>query len=367
MEWFKVKNVHKIDSPSLLIYPKRIQHNIRTLIRVVDNTPKRLCLHVKTHKMEEVIKMQLEAGIERFKCATISELEMTLRAGAKNVLIAYQMVGPKISRFISVVEKFPDAKIASLIDDWEIANQLNSAFAEKDLIASIYLDLNNGMNRTGLPLNEDTFSFVKKLTRLTNLQLKGVHVYDGHFRDSNLSQRKKGSDMAFRPIYALLDRIENELTLKMEVISGGSPSFSSAAMRKDVICSPGTVLLWDVGYSTIVPELNLQCAAILLTRIISKPAQGLVTVDLGHKSVGSENPIEKRVKFLNLDNYQVYKHSEEHLILKVTNWDNIKVGQVLYAIPYHVCPSVALHDEAHVIRNNEWADTWQVAARGRRI
>ena len=78
MKWFEASNIDQIDSPALLIYPDRIQHNIKTMIANVGNNPKRLFPHVKTHKMAEVVKMQLTKGIERFKCATISELEMTL-------------------------------------------------------------------------------------------------------------------------------------------------------------------------------------------------------------------------------------------------------------------------------------------------
>jgi len=90
-------------------------------------------------------------------------------------------------------------------------------------------------------------------------------------------------------------------------------------------------------------------------------------VDLGHKSVGSENPISKRIQFLNLTNYEALGHSEEHLMIKVENWEDLAVGEVLYGVPYHVCPSVALHDEAYIIRDNQWVENWEVVARRRRI
>ena len=104
-----------------------------------------------------------------------------------------------------------------------------------------------------------------------------------------------------------------------------------------------------------------------MTRIISKPTEGIITVDLGHKSVGSENPMANRIRFLNLDNYEAYKHSEEHLMIKVKNWDALTVGDVLYGVPFHVCPSVALHDEAHIVKSNKWVENWEVVARRRKI
>ncbi|MFK7981586.1 MAG: D-TA family PLP-dependent enzyme [Saprospiraceae bacterium] len=367
MNWYEVTNVEAIDSPALLVYPDRVQHNIETMIANVGGNPKRLCPHVKTYKMREIVQMQLTAGIDRFKCATISEMEMAITAGAKNVLIAYQMTGPKIGRLLNLAIKFPEATIASLVDNLDSAKALASTFAKAGMTAAIYLDVDNGLNRTGCPLDAATFSVIKSLTTIPNLAFKGLHLYDGQFRSNSMIKRKKGSDEAFRPIYGLLDQLKQDLNIEAEVINGGSPSFSSAAMRANVFCSPGTVLLWDVGYATMIPEVNAKWAAVLMTRIISKPTEGIITVDLGHKSVGSENPMHKRVQFLNLSDYENYSHSEEHLMIKVKNWAALQVGDVLYGVPYHVCPSVALHDEACVIREHEWVENWEVVARRRRL
>ena len=367
MNWYEVENISEVDSPALLIYPDRIRHNIRTMIAQVGGNPKRLFPHVKTHKMPEVVQMQMDAGIDRFKCATIAEMEMCLEAGAKTLLLAYQLTGPKIKRFIQLAKNYPEADLSSLVDNITSARELAAACKTADLKGSIYLDVDNGMHRTGFPLGAETFGLVRDIADLEELTFKGLHVYDGQFRERDVNRRRSESDKAFEPVYSLVSRIEKLLGRPVEIINGGSPSFSPAALREDVFCSPGTVLLWDAGYAGIVPELDLQWAAVLLTRIISKPSPGIVTVDLGHKAVGSENPMDKRVYFLNLEGYTAYKHSEEHLMLKVVDWDALSVGDVLYGIPHHVCPSVALHDEACVIVNNRWTDIWKVVARKRKI
>jgi len=367
MHWYEVENIDQIDSPALLVYPKRIQHNIDSMIVNVGGKINRLFPHVKTHKMKEVVEMQLNAGIQRFKCATISEMEMSILAGAKYVLIAYQMTGPKIERLRSLAEKYPAVTVASLVDNLASAKQLAKHFEEKKMTANVYLDIDNGLNRTGCPLDETTYSLIEAIMAISSLDFKGFHVYDGQFRSASLAERKSGSDKAFRPIYGLLDRVKDAYGRDLEVISGGSPSFSSATMRSNIYCSPGTVLLWDAGYAEMVPELDIRWAAVLMTRIISKPTEGIITVDLGHKAVGSENPMPNRIRFLNLQDYEAYKHSEEHLMVKVKNWSELAVGDVLYGIPYHVCPSVALHEEAHVIKENRWEENWEVVARKRKI
>lgn len=80
-------------SPQLVYYPALIRQNIQKMIAIAGGAD-RLWPHIKTHKMAQVVQMQLEAGIDRFKCATIAEAEMAAQAGAKRITLAYPLVGP---------------------------------------------------------------------------------------------------------------------------------------------------------------------------------------------------------------------------------------------------------------------------------
>ncbi|MEM1123249.1 MAG: alanine racemase, partial [Bacteroidota bacterium] len=128
MEWYEVKNIDQIDSPGLLVYADRVAKNIDRMIEKVGGNPERLFPHVKTHKMAEVVAMQLAKGITKFKCSTIAELEMVADAGATEALIAYQMVGPKIERLRNVALAFPAVTIASLVDNVTTAKELATHF-----------------------------------------------------------------------------------------------------------------------------------------------------------------------------------------------------------------------------------------------
>src|SRR5688572_22791276 len=97
--WYSVSNVATVDSPALLIYPDRVEENVRRMIALAGGA-ERLCPHVKTHKLAELIHLQLKLGIQKFKCATIAEAEMVASCGAPNVLLAYQPVGPKLQRLV---------------------------------------------------------------------------------------------------------------------------------------------------------------------------------------------------------------------------------------------------------------------------
>ena len=87
-EWFHIANVSEVASPTLLLFPERVRENIRRMLRGGGGAA-RLRPHIKTHKLAELVRMQIEEGISKFKCATIAEAEMAAGAGAKDVLIAY--------------------------------------------------------------------------------------------------------------------------------------------------------------------------------------------------------------------------------------------------------------------------------------
>ena len=112
--WYIADNVDEFDSPALFIYPDRIKENIRRLLEKVD--PDLLRPHVKTNKMAEVCKLMMEAGIKKFKAATIAEAEMLAMIQAPDVLLAYPPTGPKIKRLIRLIQKYPATKFSCLVD-----------------------------------------------------------------------------------------------------------------------------------------------------------------------------------------------------------------------------------------------------------
>ena len=60
-------------------------------------------------------------------------------------------------------------------------------------------------------------------------------------------------------------------------------------------------------------------------------------------------------------------HSEEHLVMETPHVERFAVGDCLYGIPWHICPTVALHSELIVVRNGHAKERWKVAARDRAL
>ena len=363
-QWYEVNNVQDIPSQALLVYPERVRHNVETMIKIAGSVD-RLWPHVKTHKIPQVVQMQVSYGIKKFKCATIAEAEMVAENGAVKILLAYSLVGPNINRLCELIKKFSRIEFSVLADN-EVTTFMLSDQAQKHGVSiKVFVDLDSGMHRTGVAPGDSAFEVYQLITDSPNLVFGGLHIYDGHIRDSNVDIRKSRCNEEFVEVQNLIDKIESVGKDFPLLIVGGSPSFPIHAGYGNRILSPGTVIFWDYGYSSTFTDMDFKHAAVLLSRVVSRPAANIACLDLGHKSVASEMP-HPRIQLLGVDKFETLNHSEEHLVIK--SQDHLPgIGETLYAIPTHICPTVSLHHEVYVVENNEVVGTWEVVARKRKI
>jgi D-serine deaminase-like pyridoxal phosphate-dependent protein len=364
-DWFVIKNADEIASPALLVYPERIEENIKRMIAIAGNAG-RLWPHVKTHKMSEVVKLQMKHGIGKFKCATVSEAEMVANCGASEIILAIQPAGPNIERYFQLRKKFPAARISCISDSEDIIRLLSDRAVRLNMVAHVWLDMNVGMNRTGIVPGPDALKLFRLLSELPGLNCAGLHVYDGHIHDADYTVRENRCNEAFAGIDKFIAELEKEGLKPDRIVAGGTPSFPVHALRQNVDCSPGTLLLWDFKSSDTFRDMKFLQAAILLTRVISKPAHDTICIDLGHKAVASEMP-HPRIKIPGIGNFTVTNHSEEHMVIRTEEAAGLKTGDHLYCIPYHICPTVDRHDFVTVVKDNLAIGQWKVEARKRKI
>lgn len=362
--WYVIKNVDTIDSPALVLYEDRIRENIQLAKKLLPEV-ERLRPHVKTNKIAEVCRIMLEAGITKFKCATIAEAEMLAQVGAPDILLAYQPVGPRLQRLLQLIKAYPASGFSCLIDNTACAQAFSDAAKASGVRLDVYIDLNVGMNRTGIVPGE-AFDLYKMALALPGLQLLGLHAYDGQIKEVDPALRQQQSNAAYAPVAALAQKVETTLGVKPVIIAGGSPTFPTHLHRAGVECSPGTFVFWDRGYKLQMPELPFDYAALVISRVVSIIDEHTICTDLGHKSIAAENP-HPRVYFFNAPNAVAVGQSEEHLVLKVADASIFKIGDVLYGAPMHVCPTVALYERAIVIKDHLAVNEWRVIARDRKI
>ena len=359
--WYRPENEASVFTPAVLVYPDRIEENLRRMIALAGDAG-RLRPHVKTHKIAEVIGLQVQLGITRFKCATLSEVALVAANGGRDVLLAYPLLGPAIQKFLQLMELYHDTRFAVTVDSLAACQLLSDQARIHGKSVNLFVDLDNGMHRTGIAPGR-AMELIESITEDEFLEFAGLHIYDGHIHELDFMDRKAHCEADFESVLSLVAELEEKGIPVAELACGGTPTFPIHAGYKSRTLCPGTPVLWDAGYREALPDLEFLPAAVLAGRVVSEPA-GQLCLDLGYKSMASEMA-HPRLLFLNLEHEGVLNHSEEHLVLSKAKKSEAKLGDLVYALPTHVCPTMALQEQVYVVREQLVVDVWKVVARKR--
>jgi D-serine deaminase-like pyridoxal phosphate-dependent protein len=363
---YQIADTSGIYSPALVFYKDLIRRNVARAIEMAGGAA-RLRPHVKTHKTREIVRLELDAGIDKHKCATLAEAEMLADCGVPDILLAYPMVGPNCQRLARLVQKFPRSRIAVVADHPDATRSLSEAMKSAGQTVDVLIDLDVGQHRTGIPAGAQAIALYEMFAKLPGLRPGGFHVYDGHNHQESLSDREAAVHDLLAPVLEMRAALEKKGVVVPRLVLGGTPTFPVFAKMNlpGQELSPGTCVLHDHGYGSHFPDMNFTPAALLLTRVISRPTPTRVTLDLGYKAVASDPPAGQRVVLLDVPDYKAVLQNEEHLVIETPAADKFPVGTEVYAVPTHICPTCAMHKQAYVVEGGKVIGTWDIVARDR--
>lgn len=366
---YAIGDTSTILTPALLFYRDLIRHNIAQAIQIA-GSPDRLRPHVKTHKTREIVHMELAAGITKHKCATLAEAEMLASCGVPDVLVAYNMVGPNCSRLARLAKKYPDCRLSVTGDHEAALAALSEAMVAVDQTVDVLLDIDVGQHRTGVATGDEAIRLYRLVRQLRGLRPGGLHVYDGHNHQESLEERRAAVEKQFPPVLQMRAVLLEQGLPVPRLVVGGTPTFGVFAGMNlpGLECAPGTCFLYDHGYGARFKDLaGFIPAALLLTRVISRPTPTRVTLDLGYKAVASDPPAGKRCFLLSIPNYEPVLQNEEHFVIETPDARRYQPGDDVLAMPTHICPTCALHRQVYVVEHGRVHECWEIAARDRRL
>lgn len=363
-----IADTRDVVTPALVVFREKVEANVARMIELAGD-PGRLRPHCKTHKMADVARLQLERGIAKHKCATFAEAEMLAEAGARDVLLAYQPVGANVPRALAFVTRYPDVRFAVLVDHPKPLDELTAAFSAAGRSLRVLLDLDTGQHRTGVAPGRAARELYARIVATEGVEPGGLHVYDGHLRQPDVAERAAAVRAQWEEVRAFRDELVAHVGPVPAIVAGGTPTFSAwkEIDDPDLEFSPGTCVFFDAAYRVLCPDLPFEPAALVLTRVVSRPTADTITLDLGYKAIASDPPAGSRVVFPELPDAEELRQNEEHLVIRTSRSGEFAPGDELLAIPRHVCPGIPLHREALVVEGGCIVGTWPVTARDRRL
>lgn len=364
LEAYKIGDVDRIITPALLIYPELVDLNIKATLRMLGNDPNRWRPHIKTAKLSAIVRRLIDHGILNFKCSTTLELLTACQAGAADVLLAFPVMGANAQRALEIAEDFPRTSISVLVE----ASEQTAAW--KGTHVGLFVDVNPGMNRTGIA--QDRVGEIVQLTRQLGKQFRGLHYYDGHMSAYTLSDRERYVHQGYDRLFEIVRELQTAGLDLGELITSGTPATPFAvtypAFRNGSLLhrvSPGTVVFNDTtSLEQLPPEFGYLPAGLVLSTVVSRPTARYITCDAGHKSVAADAGVPT-CSVVGKPQLKPMKPSEEHLPIESLSGDNLpSIGDKLYLIPRHICPTVNNFDQALLVVDGQVRAIEPVTARG---
>lgn len=363
----------EVAAPALVVFMDHVRDNITQALHVVGGDVRRWRPHLKTTKMPLVWDELLRTGLRSFKCATTREARVLLEETAArdlpgvDLLVAYPHRDLALRRLGDLARAHPRARVSVICEDEAIARS-----APPEL--GLFVDVNVGMHRTGVPIEsrDEIVRIARAAGAASGGRFRGIHAYEGHIRGGTIDDRRARTHAALDQVARLADDLVAAGMSVGEVITSGTPTLAHAATSSCwtraggpfFSASAGTVVFHDFGYHDMLPELSFTPAALVLTRVISRPAPNIATCDAGSKSIAAESGDPCAV-VIGRSDLAALKPSEEHLPLEVRGRAAPQRGDLLLLVPRHVCPTVNLHEEAIIIDGGRFAGLAPISARGR--
>jgi D-serine deaminase-like pyridoxal phosphate-dependent protein len=368
---YLIENAPELLTPALAIYPDIVDSNIAATIRLLGGDANRWRPHVKTAKLGFIMRRMAERGVAQAKCSTTLELAAACDAGIADVLLAYPVVGANAARVREIADQHRGARISVLVENpAQVAAWTGTSIG-------IFIDVNPGMDRTGI--EQDRLGGILDIARAADaagLEFRGLHYYDGHISAQDLREREAQAHRGYDRLMQIAAEIKRAGFHVGEVITSGTPAFPCAAAYEPFSSaefvhrvSPGTVVYCDMTSPTQLPaEWGYQPAAVVVATVVSHPKADHLTCDAGHKAVSADAGLPT-CEVIGRPDLVPLKPSEEHLPIHVVHTKESRgvrpeIGEALYLVPRHVCPTVNNFDDALIVEGNRVIAVERVTARG---
>jgi D-serine deaminase-like pyridoxal phosphate-dependent protein len=340
-----------------------VDANIAATVRLAGGDPNRWRPHIKTVKSSAVLSRLAVQGVVNLKCSTTLELLLACRSGAADVLLAFPVVGANAARAAEIAREFTKTRVSVLIETPD-----HVAFWMRQNIG-IFIDVNPGMDRTGI--SQDRIDAITALARSAGDNFRGLHYYDGHMSAPDYAERERQAHQGYDRLLRIVQRLAEDGIPVGEVITSGTPAapcaMSYPGFRNTTFIhriSPGTVVFNDLNSLKQLPGYGYAPAAVVLSTVVSKPGTNFITCDAGHKSVSADSGVPT-CAVIGRSGLTPLKPSEEHLPMEATaGTEAPAIGDQLYLLPKHICPSVNNFDEALFIVDGRIHSVEPIGARG---
>jgi 3-hydroxy-D-aspartate aldolase len=351
------QRLDEVDTPALVLELDAFERNLKTL---KGKLPPRIRVrpHAKTHKSADIALRQVAEGAVGVCCQKVSEAQALIEGGVKDILVSNEVVGAaKIARLAAIA---PKARVGVCVDNIQNVGDIAAAGAKLD----VYVELEVGMKRCGIPPGEGAVSLVKEIGKFPHLRFAGLHAYHGraqHMR--TMEERRKVIASASEKILEMKSMLK-AAGIDCPIVTGagsGTFMFEVESGTWDEI-QPGSYVFMDADYARnewLPPLPRFEHALFILATVMSRPSDAYAILDCGLKGHSVDSGMPGVWQRPGLE----YTHaSDEHGFLEGAGVPPL--GEKVLLVPGHCDPTVNMYEWYVCVRGGKVEALWPVSARG---
>ena len=365
-------SLHKsdLDTPALVVDIDKLRRNITDMAEFAASQGIQLRPHAKTHKTPQVAALQLEAGAVGLTVAKLSEAEVFIEAGCREILVAYPLVGE--SKHRRLIELCQRANIMTVVDHPQIAEGLSRSTAAAGLELPVMVEVDTGLGRCGVEPGAPARELAHQVARLPGLRFAGLLTHEGHAQLAGTPDQVRDTGLSAGQMMAETAELVRKSGLEVPIISVGLTATAkiTATVAGVTETRPGIYVFYDRSemlHQVVPPE---RCAARVLATVATRPTPDRLILDAGTKALTSDRagvspPVGGHGYVIGHPDWDINSLSEEHGATRISADDPVKIGERVEIIPNHICPVVNLFDSMTITQGERVIDEWAVAARGK--
>jgi D-serine deaminase-like pyridoxal phosphate-dependent protein len=360
-------SIEDLPTPCIVIDAEIVRRNLARVASYAREHGLGVRPHTKTHKSSLVARMQMEQGAVGLTVAKVGEAGV-MAGVSDDLLMAYPAVDRRRCAELASLARGRTVRVG--IDSAAAAHGLDAAAVAAGATIGILVDLDVGHHRTGVQSPEDALALGRYVENTTGLRLDGIMFFPGHIASPPAEQAP-----ALEAVSKLLESllaVWNKNGLEPDIVSGGSTPtlFQSHLVPQLTEIRPGTYVYNDMNSVRGGCATLDDCAARIITTVVSTAVPGQVVLDAGSKTLTSDRcgpaPDSGHGYVLEYPDAKIVKLSEEHAQVDVTACDRApKVGDRVTVIPNHICPCINLQDAVYWKEPGEPVRAMKVDARGK--
>lgn len=345
-----------LDTPALWVDLHTLEENIAELASHFAAANVQWRPHMKGIRVPAIAQKAIAAGAIGVTCATIREAEAMAKNGVKDILIANEMVGGrKISRLMRL-RQIADAKV--IVDCAANVLALSRAASDNDVQIGIVIDVNTGMNRTGVLPGPEVVELARLVDQCDGLNFLGVMTWEGHaLAQEDAGEREREARRAIDELIRMAGCCRTAGLSPAIVSGGGSGTYKTTPFVKGMTeIQAGGAIFCDVTYQSWGVETK-PCLFVH-TIVSSRPAPDRIIIDAGFKSL----PVwHNQPRGVGLSDVSTHVASAEHGIITLGQANHsVKVGDHLDFVLGYTDSTIGLHRKLYGIRDDLVEVVWDV-------